>query len=177
MTRLLKPNPYPKNTMLKLTEKFERVINVALLAMLALVVLLATVDLGWIILKDILTPPVLLLDVDELLELFGAFLLVMIGLELLDTVKIYITQKTIHVEVVLLVGIIAIARKVVILEPKGMDALTLIGIAAIIFSLTLGYYFVKLAGRDGRRLPSQAAGDLPTDFETSASSIPKHRTP
>ena len=88
--------------MLKLTEKFERVINVTLLALLAVVVLLATVDLGWVILKDLLTPPMFLLDVDELLELFGAFLLVMIGLELLDTVKIYITQKTIHVEVVLL---------------------------------------------------------------------------
>ena len=79
--------------MLKITEKFERVINVALLVMLAIVVLLATIDLGWIILKDILTPPVLLLDVEELLELFGAFLLVMIGLELLDTVKIYLTKK------------------------------------------------------------------------------------
>ena len=154
--------------MLKLTEKFERVINVALLAMLALVVLLATIDLGWIILKDILTPPVLLLDVEELLELFGAFLMVMIGLELLDTVKIYITQKTIHVEVVLLVGIIAIARKVVILEPKGMDALTLIGIAAIIFALTLGYYFVKRAARDGRRLTAEAAADLPAESQTSA---------
>ena len=141
-------------TMLKLTEKFERAVNVALLAMLALVVLLATVDLGWIILKDMLTPPMFLLDVDELLELFGAFLLVMIGLELLDTVKIYITQKTIHVEVVLLVGIIAIARKVVILEPKDMDGRILLGIAAIILALTLGYYLMKRAGR--RTPPSQA---------------------
>ena len=145
--------------MLKVIEKFERVINVVLLVMLAIVVLLATIDLGWIIVKDILTPPVLLLEVDELLELFGAFLLVMIGVELLDTVKIYITKKTIHVEVVLLVGIIAIARKVVILEPKTMDALTLIGIAAIIFALTIGFYFVKLAARKASRADSQAAPD------------------
>ena len=145
--------------MLKVIEKFEHVINVVLLVMLAIVVLLATIDLGWIIVKDILTPPVLLLEVDELLELFGAFLLVMIGVELLDTVKIYITKKTIHVEVVLLVGIIAIARKVVILEPKTMDALTLIGIAAIIFALTAGYYFVKLAARKVSRADSQAAPD------------------
>ena len=155
--------------MLKHCEKFERVINVALLAMLALVVLLATVDLGWIIMKDILTPPMFLLDVEELLELFGAFLLVMIGLELLDTVKIYITQKTIHVEVVLLVGIIAIARKVVILEPKDMDALTLIGIAAIIFSLTVGYYFVKIAARNGRQLSAQAAAHPSPQMETPTS--------
>ena len=144
---------------MKIIEKLERTINVALLWMLALVVLLATIDLGWIIVKDVMTPPVLLLEVDELLELFGAFLLVMIGVELLDTVKIYITKKTIHVEVVLLVGIIAISRKVVILEPRTMDALTLIGIAAIIFALTIGFYFVKLAARKASRADSQAAPD------------------
>ena len=145
--------------MLKVIEKFEHIINVVLLVMLAIVVLLATIDLGWIIVKDILTPPVLLLEVDELLELFGAFLLVMIGVELLNTVKTYLTKKTIHVEVVLLVGIIAIARKVVILEPKTMEPLTLIGIAAIISALTFGYYFVKLASRKASRPDSQAASD------------------
>ena len=133
--------------MLKALEKFEKVINVALLLMMALVVLLATIDLGWIILKDALAPPVLLLDIDELLDLFGVFLLVLIGLELMNTVKTYIFQNTIHVEVVMTVGIIAIARKVVILEPKEMDALTLIGIAAIIFAITVGYYLIKIGGR------------------------------
>ena len=145
--------------MLKALEKFESVINVTLLWMLALVVLLATIDLGWIILQDILSPPVFLLEDNELLDLFGAFLLVLIGVELLDSVKIYITKKTIHVEVVLLVGIIAIARKVVILETTEMDALTLIGISGIIFALTIGYYFVKLAARKASRPDSQAAPD------------------
>ena len=107
--------------MMKFIEQFETFINTTLLVMLAVVVMLATVDLGWLIIKDILTPPVFLLDIAELLELFGAFLLVMIGLELLGTIKTYITKKTIHVEVVLLVAIIAIARKVVILEPNEMD--------------------------------------------------------
>jgi hypothetical protein len=58
---------------MKFIEKFEAIINVALLVMLAIVVLLATVDLGWLILKDILSPPVLLLDLNELLELSESF--------------------------------------------------------------------------------------------------------
>jgi len=138
--------------MLKIIEKFEHVINWVLLVMLALVVVLTTIDLGWIILQDVLTPPVMLLEVRELLDLFGLFLLVLIGMELLSTVKSYITKKTVHVEIVLAVGIIAIARKVIILEPKEMDALTLIGIAAIIFALTIGYYFVKLSA--GKKTPT-----------------------
>ena len=129
--------------MLKILSKFEYVLNGTLLFMLAFVVLLATIDLGWIIVKDILTPPLFLLEADELLELFGAFLLVLVGMELLNMVKAYITEKTVHVEVALVVAIIAIARKVVILEPKELDGLTLVGIAAIIFALTVGYYFVK----------------------------------
>ncbi len=134
--------------MLEALKKFEYVINVALILMLALVVLLATIDLGWVILRDMLTPPVILLEVNELLELFGAFLLVLIGVELLGTVKTYMTERTVHVEVILAVGIIAIARKVVILEPKEMDGLMMLGIAAIIFALTSGYYFVKRAARE-----------------------------
>ena len=133
--------------MMKFFTKFETVINVTLLVMLAIVVMLATVDLGWLIIKDILSPPILLLDIAELLELFGAFLLVMIGLELLGTIKTYITKNTVHVEVVLLVAIIAIARKVVILEPKELDGAGLLGIAAIILALTAGYYLVRLGRR------------------------------
>ena len=133
--------------MMKFIDKFETYINSTLLVMLAIVVMLATVDLGWLIIKDLLSPPLFLLDIAELLELFGAFLLVMIGIELLGTVKTYITKKTIHVEVVLLVAIIAIARKVVILEPKEMDGMRLLGIAAIVLALSAGYYFVKLGGQ------------------------------
>jgi uncharacterized membrane protein (DUF373 family) len=136
-------------------DTFERIINVALFSMLAIVVLLATVGLGWIILNDILTPPVVLLNVEQLLDLFGSFLLVLIGVELLHTIEAYLTAKTIHVEVVLLVSIIAIARKVVILEPRDMDSLKLTGIAAIITALTIGYYFVKLAARNASQPDAQ----------------------
>lgn len=133
--------------MIKYYTKFETAINMTLLVMLAVVVVLATVDLGWLIIKDILTPPIFLLDAAELFELFGAFLLVMIGQELLATVKAYITKRTVHVEVVLLVAIIAIARKVIILEPKEMDGTHLLGIASIILALTAGYYLVGLGRR------------------------------
>jgi hypothetical protein len=79
-------------------ESFERIITRILLVMMAVVVLLATVEVIWFIIVDVLTPPVLVLEVWELLDLFGLFLLVLIGLELLHSVKIYIEQREIHVE-------------------------------------------------------------------------------
>ena len=50
--------------------------------MMVVVVLLSTIELGWIIIRDIVTAPVILLEIDELLEIFGFFLLVLIGIEL-----------------------------------------------------------------------------------------------
>ena len=51
--------------------KFEQWIVKGLIVMMVLVVLLATVELGWIIIKDIISDPILLLEIGELLEIFG----------------------------------------------------------------------------------------------------------
>jgi uncharacterized membrane protein (DUF373 family) len=127
---------------MKYLEKVERVIVLSLLLMMVLVVFLSTVELGWIIIKDMMTPPIFLLDINELLDVFGTFLLVLIGIELLETVKMYLTKRTVHVEVVFTVAMIAIARKVIILDIKEVSSLTLIGIGVIIAALSAGYYLL-----------------------------------
>jgi hypothetical protein len=55
----------------KYLRNFEKFITVSLIIMMAVVILLATVELGWIIIKDIITPPIFLLDINELLDIFG----------------------------------------------------------------------------------------------------------
>lgn len=128
---------------MKYLEKVERVVVLSLLVMMVSVVLLSTVELGWVIIKDIITPPVFRLDINELLDIFGMFLLVLIGIELLETVKMYLTKKTVHVEVVFMVAMIAIARKVIILDVKELPSLTLMGIGVIIIALSAGYYLLS----------------------------------
>jgi len=126
-------------------KKFEKMIILALVAMMALVLFLSTVDVAWLIMKDILTPPYILLDADELLDIFGFFMLVLIGIELLETmVKTYLAQSTDHAQIVMAVAIIAISRKVIILDVKELSGLSLLGIAAIILALSIGYYLIKL---------------------------------
>jgi len=129
---------------LNILKNFEKIMIQALMVMMAVVLLLATLDLGWLIIKDIMKPPFFILSIEELLEIFGLFMLVIIGIELLETImKTYITQDQPHYEVVLSVAIIAIARKVIILDVKELDALILIGIAAITIALTAGYFLMK----------------------------------
>ena len=131
--------------MLELLKKFEKAITVTLVVMMAVVVLLATIELGWIIVKDVITPPVFLLEIQELLEIFGLFLLVLIGVELLETIKAYIKDNVVHIDVVLTVAMIAIARKVIILDVKELPSMTLVGIAAIIVALAAAkFYYSKI---------------------------------
>ena len=105
--------------------------------------MLSTIELGWIIAKDIFTPPVILLEIEELLEIFGFFLLILIGVELLETIKAYLNQGVVHVEVVLLVALIAIARKVIILDLKQLPSMAIFGIAALILCISIAYFLVK----------------------------------
>ena len=129
--------------MLELLKKFEKAVTVTLVVMMAIVVLLATVELGWIIVKDIITPPVFLLEINELLDIFGLFLLVLIGVELLETIKAYLKENVVHFEVVLTVAMIAIARKVITLDVKELPSLSLVGIAAIIVALAAAKYYYR----------------------------------
>ena len=126
---------------------FERVVVIVLIVMMSLVILLSTVELGWIIILDMITPPIILPQIDELLEIFGFFLLILIGIELLETLRAYLLEQVVHVEVVLEVALIAIARKVIILEPKEMPSLTIFAIAALILALAVGFLLVRRSRR------------------------------
>jgi uncharacterized membrane protein (DUF373 family) len=124
---------------------FTRGIVLSLIAMMMLAVVLSTVELLIILVVELLKPPKYLLGIDNLFEIFGFFMMILIGLELLESIRTYLDDNLLHVEVVLLVAMIAIARKVIILEIKDLQPLVLVGIASIIVALALGYYFVKKA--------------------------------
>jgi uncharacterized membrane protein (DUF373 family) len=137
--------------MFTLLKKYEKFMIQVLMAMMAVVLGLATLDLGWLIIKDTLQQPFFLLEINQLLDIFGLFMLVVIGIELLETImKTYITQGQPHYEVVISVAIIAISRKVIILDLKEVDSLSLIGIASIIVALTVGYFLMKRSQSDDK---------------------------
>jgi uncharacterized membrane protein (DUF373 family) len=101
------------------------------------------------IVQDIATPPVVLLEVDELLDIFGFILIVLVGIELMETIKGYLREHVVRLEVVLDVALIAIARKIIIFEVNEATPLASIGLAAIITALGIARYLVK-SGRQER---------------------------
>lgn len=137
--------------MLRYLDIFERIITRLLLVMMAGVVVLATIELAFVLGKDMLTPPLFVLEIDELLEVFGQFLLVLIGIELLHSMRAFSERRELHLESVLVVALIAVARKIIVMDPTHLPEGTLLGIAAIVLGLTAGYHLLGRSHRDKSR--------------------------
>lgn len=125
--------------------RFTRGIILSLIVMMMFTVLVSTVELLVILVQELMDPPAYLLGIDNLFAIFGFFMMILIALELLESIRAYLTDDALHVEVVFLVAMIAIARKVIILEVRDLEPMRLVGIASIILALSGGYYLVKLA--------------------------------
>lgn len=85
-------------------------------------------------------------------EIFGFFLILLIGVEMLETIKAYLSESVVYSEIVLEVTLIEFSRKVITLEVKAYEPLTLIGIAALIVTIALAYFFyqktpVRISGK------------------------------
>lgn len=132
--------------MIRIARRTEKVIIYTLIIMMGLVLILSTIELGYYLVNSIVSSSYLFLDLDSLMDLFGVFLLVLIGIELLDTIKIYLKQNVVHVEVVVLVAIIALARKVVVLKLEEWSGDMIAGLGALILALAVTYYLIKRAG-------------------------------
>ncbi len=135
----------------KLILWIERGIIITLIAIMSLLLILATIELVYTVLIAILEPEMdkFIINLDNLLNVFGVFLLVLIGIELLDTIKVYFKENVIHVEVVMLVALIAIARKVIVMDFEEYSGLEVMGIAVVILAISAGYYLIKKTGGSG----------------------------
>ncbi|MDP8266622.1 MAG: phosphate-starvation-inducible PsiE family protein [Candidatus Aceula meridiana] len=122
---------------------FERAIVRVLIFLMVATIFFGTIELGVILLTKLVTPPLFLFNIESMLDIFGFFFMILIGIEVLETIKAYVKKDQVHVEIVFLVAMIAIARKVIILQFNKISPVGLIGIAAIIVSLASSYYIIK----------------------------------
>ena len=136
--------------MIEIVNKIEKLIYAVLMVLLIVVLLTSLGFLVYAMYEVLWVNTPYILDTDEMIRVLGAFLLVLIGVELLDTIKAYFVENTIHVEIVVLLAIIAVARKVILLEPPKLITFEygfeLMGIGVIVIGLAASYYLIKKAG-------------------------------
>jgi uncharacterized membrane protein (DUF373 family) len=127
----------------KILNVFERYIVIILILLIMVVIVIDIIILCVALFKVFSSPSSFLASEVGFLDVLGDVLLVLIGIELLDTVKAYLSEHVIHVEVVLEVALIAVARKVIILDYKEYPPLTILAIASLILVLSIGYFLEK----------------------------------
>ena len=57
--------------MIDYLKKFQRIVTAILIVMLAVVVILSVIDLGWFLIQGVLKPPLFILEIGDLLRIFG----------------------------------------------------------------------------------------------------------
>ncbi len=134
--------------MMKYVDAFQTLVIKTIILMMVVVILSSTLEVGWIILRELITPPFFFLNVEKLLDIFGLFFLVIIGIELLETIKMIITESIMNVGVIILVGITAIVRKVIIIDLKTTPPLFLMGLGVLVLSLAGAYYLINISGKE-----------------------------
>jgi|SRR5436190_2006783 len=141
-----------KDRILGINQKFEHAVVTVLLGALMVVVTIGTLGLLVMIVVSLIERAETMEISDMkftmplLHEVFTGFLMILIGLELIKTIVMYLDDHLIHVEVVLSVAMIAIARHVIDMDLNTAPPLSLIGTGAVILALAVGNYYFKKAG-------------------------------
>jgi uncharacterized membrane protein (DUF373 family) len=132
---------------LRVIDRYELLVNAIVLLMMAVVLLALLIGLGLEIWQSFTTLPLFQFSTAQAFSVFGDLLLILVGLELMHTVKIYLQDHTVHVELILVVALVAVARKVIVASPQEYTPVTLIGFALLIFSLAASYALLIAARR------------------------------
>jgi uncharacterized membrane protein (DUF373 family) len=132
---------------LRQLKKVEILVAKLLSILMVGVLLVALVDLGLVLFREIFTEPPYGFFSTALIEIFGAFLNILIALEVLENITAYLRGSGIRIELVIVTALTAVARKIVIFDFGKLSGLELIGLAVAIFTLSISYWLVRRCNR------------------------------
>ncbi|WP_066379917.1 MULTISPECIES: phosphate-starvation-inducible PsiE family protein [unclassified Anabaena] len=130
-------------------ENIEVIVSKILSIFMVVVILVAIVDLGTFIVKEILTPPYGVINT-TLFKVFGLFLNVLIALEILENITAYLKKHVFQVELVIVTSLIAVARKIIILDLEKVQGIDIIGLGTAILALSISYLIIRYSNKDRR---------------------------
>jgi uncharacterized membrane protein (DUF373 family) len=125
--------------------KLQQIINwsVRVLALLMVfVIIMGVVDVGWTLSQKLMAPPRFILTISDMLATFGAFIAVLIAIEIFINIIVYLKDDVLHVKIVMATALMAISRKVIILDLDKTEPAYLLGIASVVVAVSIGYWLV-----------------------------------
>ena len=131
------------------TDKFlwalKSVIHICLkiLALFMVIVIISGVaDVAWIIYQKFSSKPHFILTISDIFLTFGAFMVVLIAIEIFQNIILYLRDDVIHVKIVLATALMAIARKVIILDYENLDPMYVFATGVVLIATGITYWFV-----------------------------------
>jgi uncharacterized membrane protein (DUF373 family) len=123
-----------------------RLIRVAvkmLSVLMVLVIFWSIADVVYVLYQRLSTPPLYLLNVEDILQTFGAFMAVLIAIEIFINIRLYLGSNIFPVQLVLATALMAVARKVIVLDLKLVNAEQIAAIALVTLALGISYWLVQ----------------------------------
>ena len=147
--------------MLALVDRGEHLLASVLTLLLLLLATVASAQLVLMVLQELRTPVVSWVGV-RLTAMLGDVLNVLIALEVMQSIASYLRRGVVHLELVLVTAITAVARKVIVL-PKEMENKPelLIGLGVVVLCLTLALALVR-GGVGSFRPPARTGPTRPS---------------
>ena len=127
---------------LNLISSMEGFISKILSIAMLLVILFAIFDLGIFLIRSLFSEPWGFFNT-TLIEIFGLFLNILIALELLENITAYLKEHVIQVQLVIVTSLIAVARKLIILDLEKTSGTQLIGLAIAVVALSISYWLIR----------------------------------
>ena len=121
----------------------------ALGLLMILVIIFGVIDVAWTIYQRLAAEPRFILTMGDILVTFGAFMVVLISIEIFQNIILYLRDDVIHVKIVLATALMAIARKVIILDYDELDPMYIFATGIVLLATGITYFFVhKLPDKD-----------------------------
>ena len=118
-----------------------------LAVLMALVILLGVGDVAYVMFQRLMNPPIGLLNVSEIFQIFGAFMVVLIAIEIFINIRLYLGSNILPIKLVIGTALMAVARKVIVLDMDTVGALDVLGIAGVTLALGIAYWLVATTGK------------------------------
>ncbi|PWQ95566.1 phosphate-starvation-inducible PsiE family protein [Leucothrix pacifica] len=119
-----------------------------LAVLMVLVIFWSIADVVYVLYMRLSSPPYFLLDISDILQTFGAFMLVLIAVEIFTNIRLYLGSNILPVELVIGTALMAVARKVIVLDLKQVSSEQIIGIALVTFALGISYWLVRHSDKE-----------------------------
>lgn len=132
-----------KDPMVRFLNQIIRYSVRVLAVLMTLVIIWGVLDVVWVIYNKLSTPPIMLLKIEDILVTFAAFLAVLIAIEIFINITMYLQDDVIHVNLVIATALMAIARKVIVLDYANLQPEYLWGTAALVIALGVTYWLLS----------------------------------